>query len=66
MKIERTAKQAGLTLKKEYVLSDHKDFEGVKLPTRWLELTNGMKSVDLTFSSYDFPSRLDEKAFAKP
>ena len=38
----------------------------MKLPTRWLEIANGNKSVDLTISSYDFPSRMDDKMLEKP
>ncbi len=66
VKIERTAKQAGLSLKKEYFLEDHKEFEGVKLPTRWLESTNGNKTIDLAIRSYDFPTSVDAKMFEKP
>lgn len=66
VKVERPAKQAGLSLKKEYLLADHKDFDGVKLPTRWLELTNGNKASDLTVTGYDFPARIDEKLLQKP
>jgi hypothetical protein len=66
IKVERPAKQAGLAFKKEYFLADHKDFDGVKLPTRWLEVVNGNKATDLTVSAYDFPSRIDESLLEKP
>jgi hypothetical protein len=66
IKIERPAKQAGIALKREYFLAEHKDFGGAKLPTRWLEVMNGTKAVDLTLTSYDFPSRIEDKVFDRP
>lgn len=66
VKVERAGKQAGISVKKEYFLADYKDFEGVKLPTRWLEMTSGNKSIDLTITAYDFPARIDERLLEKP
>ncbi len=66
VKVERTAEDAGLKLDKEYLLSDHKDFDGVKLPTHVVEILDGKKASDLTAASYKFPSKLDDSLFAKP
>ena len=66
VKIERTALEAGLKLDKEYLFGDHKVFDGVKLPTRQMELLQGKKVMELTSASYKFPSKPDEAAFAKP
>jgi hypothetical protein len=66
VKIERTALEAGLRLDKEYLFSDHKVFDGVKLPTRQMELPQSKKVMELTSASYKFPSKPDEAAFTKP
>ena len=66
VKVARTSEEAGLKLDKEYLLSDHKDFDGVKLPTRVLEILDGKKASDLTSASYKFLAKPDEAAFAKP
>lgn len=66
VKIERSALEAGLKLDKEYLFGDHKDFDGVKLPTRQMELLEGKKVMELTSASYKFPSKPDETVFTKP
>jgi hypothetical protein len=66
MKIERSAQEAGLKLNKEYLFGDYKDFDGVKLPTRQVELLEGKEVMELTSASYKFPSKPDETVFAKP
>ncbi len=66
VKIERTAREAGLKLDKEYLFGDFKDFDGVKLPTRRMELLEGKIVMELTSASYRFPAKPDEAAFNKP
>ena len=66
VKVERTTREAGLTLGKEYLFGDHKDFDGVKLPTRLTETLEGKKVSELTSASYKFPPKPDEAAFSKP
>ena len=66
VKIARRAREAGLTVDKEYLFSDHKDFDGVKMPTKQQELLNGKRFTELTGISYKFPSSLDDSTFAKP
>jgi hypothetical protein len=66
VKIERSAVEAGLKLDKEYLFGDYKDFDGVKLPTRQVELLEGKEVMELTSASYKFPSKPDEAAFTKP
>ena len=66
VKVERTAEDAGLKLDKEYLLSDHKEFDGVKLPTHVVEILDGKKASDLTSASYKFPAKPDDSLFAKP
>lgn len=66
VKIARSAQEAGLKLNKEYLFGDHKDFDGVKLPTRQMELLEGKPVMELTSASYKFPTKPDEGAFTKP
>jgi len=66
VQIERQSKEAGIAATKEYVFGGHKDFDGVKLPTKRTELLNGKKFVELTATSYKFPSKLDDATFGKP
>ncbi len=66
VKIARTSEEAGLNLDKEYLFSDHKDFDGVKMPTHVVETLDGKKASELTSASYKFPSKPDDSAFAKP
>src|SRR5262249_25113206 len=66
VKIERPAREAGLQVDKEYVYSDHKTFDGVKLPTRSVELLNGKKFTQLSSAAYKFLDKPDASAFDKP
>jgi hypothetical protein len=66
VKTERKAREAGLDLNKESYFADFKDFDGVKLATKQVDLSNGKKAADLTITSYRFPNRLDDRVFDKP
>jgi hypothetical protein len=66
VKIARRAKEAGLAIDKEYVYSAHKAFDGVQLPTRYIELTNGKRLVEVTEMSYQFLRLVDDRTFARP
>ena len=66
VKIERDALEAGLKLDKQYLFGEFKDFDGVKLPTRQMELLEGKPVMELTSASYKFPSKPDQAAFTKP
>jgi hypothetical protein len=66
VKIERRATEGGQKVDKEYFYSDHKDFDGVKLPTKQSEWINGRKFSELTGATYKFPKKLEEAVFAKP
>lgn len=66
VKVERQAREAGREVKKETYLGEYKDFGGVKLPTRILDLADGRKTADVTVTGYRFPPRPDENAFTKP
>jgi len=64
--------EAGLQVDKDFILSDYKAFDGVKLPTKQTELTKGKsdqkskKFIEVSFTSYQFPEKLDDSAFGKP
>jgi hypothetical protein len=66
VKIARRAKEAGLAIDKEYVYSAHKAFEGVQLPTKYVELANGKKFVEVAAISYTFLRSVDDGTFARP
>jgi hypothetical protein len=66
VKIARRGKEAGLALDKEYVYSAHKSFEGVELPTKYVELANGKKYVEVEEISYKFLPSVNDSTFAQP
>ena len=66
MKTKRRAKESGLFLDKEYLYSAHKLFEGVHLPTKYVELVNGRKYVEVAEISYRFLRSVDDSTFARP
>jgi hypothetical protein len=66
VKVERVAEQAGLKLNKQDLFSDYKEFDGVKLPTRQVEMLSGKKFSELNSATYKFPSKPDDAAFARP
>jgi hypothetical protein len=66
VKVERKAKDAGEEINLEYFLSDHKDFDGVKLPAKRVEMSKGKKLAQWTVTGVKFPDRLDDALFTKP
>jgi hypothetical protein len=60
------ALRGGLSVKMEYVYLDHKEFSGVKLPTRQMEYMNGKKFSEIKEASYKFPDKVEDKLFQKP
>ncbi|HTU17599.1 MAG TPA: hypothetical protein VMG10_06000 [Gemmataceae bacterium] len=67
VKIARPATESGLPITKEYVYSDHKEFDGVKMPTKEVITLNGTaKYSEVKFSDYKVLSRAEDKLFEKP
>jgi hypothetical protein len=66
VKAEHRARDAGLVVTKEYAYSDFKDFDGVKLPTKSVELTDGKKMTEVSEFTYKFLSRVDDNQFTRP
>ncbi len=65
-RIERRAREAGLLVEKEYLLSQPREFEGITLPTRTIEKINGKKTLELTVASYEFPEKFPASQFTRP
>ncbi len=66
VKLERRGQEAGLPVHKEYFFSDHKSFDGVKLATKHIELSDGKKFIEGKVESYKFPRKIDDSVFSKP
>jgi hypothetical protein len=64
VKIEREAVQGGQKLNKEYLFGEHKEVEGVKLPTKLVEIVNGKKLAELK-AEYKL-KKPDDAVFNKP
>jgi hypothetical protein len=67
VKIARRATEAGVSVTKEYIYSDHKEFDGIKMPTKEVILLNGnTKHSEVKFNNYKVLSRAEDKLFEKP
>jgi hypothetical protein len=66
VKTSRKTKEAGQPITKETVFTDHKDFDGLWLPTHVTDFKNGKKVAELRITGYRFPSTPDESLFARP
>ncbi len=67
VKIARRAKESGVVVNKEYFYSDHKEFDGIKMPTKEVILLNGStKYSEVLFNNYKVLSRVEDKLFEKP
>lgn len=65
-KLAYTSRDAGTQLAKEQFFSEHKDFGGIRLPTK--QTTNVMGTEFFVWKelSFKFPDAIDPKVFAKP
>lgn len=59
-------REANLEFDLELHYRDHRDFEGVKLPTRIVELRDGRLFTELHSATYQFPPAIDDAVFQKP
>jgi hypothetical protein len=66
VKLESRTKEVGLDVFKEYFYSDHKEFDGVKVPLREVVHVNGRKALDVTLTAFKVLPKPDESAFSKP
>jgi hypothetical protein len=51
---------------KEFVFSGHKEFEGVKLPTRLVDYANNIRMGDWEITEWKFSEKLNAEDFKKP
>jgi hypothetical protein len=65
-KLERTGRDAGLPVTKEYLFGGHREWNGIRMATRQTTFANGKKTEELTTTSYEFLDRLPDGTFAKP
>jgi hypothetical protein len=66
VKIARHGKEGGLEVDKDYLYSDFKVFDAVKVPIKETEMVNGKKFTELTYASFQWVSKPPEREFAKP
>jgi len=71
LRIVYKGKEQGIDLRKEHIFSDYKEFDGLKLPTKLVDMRqaqgqDNFKAAEWTMKDYKFPAKLGEEAFAKP
>jgi len=67
VKAERKGTEAGTEISREYLFSEPKEFDGLKLPTKLAVIDNGIKKVaEWSNITYQFPGKLDDSTFGKP
>jgi hypothetical protein len=64
--LRRKLPQVDSLIDHQILLSNHKAFEGVQLPTRWMEINDSRLVMDLDTAEYRFPADIPMKLFAKP
>jgi hypothetical protein len=66
IKMATQARTGGTMMDREHSFSDYKDFDGVKLYTRSVEMLNGKKQRELQGVTHEFLRKVDESQFVKP
>jgi hypothetical protein len=66
VKIERRGKEMGAIVAKEYLFAGHKNFDGLLLPTKYVNVTNGKKIAEVSSISYRLPNRFEDGTFSRP
>lgn len=66
VKAVRKTSEAGVAFEQEYRFAEHKEFEGVRLPTKVTELRNGKRSTELGGIAYKFPRTIEAGTFDRP
>lgn len=67
VKMARRGTESGVPVAKDYLYSDHKEFDRVKMPTKEVILLNGTaKLSEIKFDNYKVLSRVEDKLFDKP
>jgi hypothetical protein len=58
--------EVGTLVDRQILLSAHKTFEGIQLPTHWTEAHDGQVIMDFDKADYRFPLSISAKVFQKP
>jgi hypothetical protein len=66
VKVARKTREAGRAVTKERVFAEPKAFDGLRLPSKVQDFTDGRKVAEATVTGYKFPSKVDDNQFAKP
>lgn len=62
----RRMSEAGVKFEQEYLFGEHKEFDGVRLPTKVTELRDGRRSTELGGIAYKFPRTIEAATFDRP
>lgn len=71
LKVSYKAREGGAEGRKEHLLSNYREFDGIKLPTKMIDMwqVNGLpneKKAEWTIKNYVLDAKFDAPAFAKP
>jgi len=66
IKTAHNVRRGAVPILKEYRLSEYKNFDGVRLPTRLAEYRNDTRVSELTVTQYRFIERPDAALFERP
>ncbi len=71
LKVSYKAREGGAEGRKEHLLSDYREFDGIKLPTKMVDMwqVTGLpneKKAEWTIKNYVLDAKLDAASFAKP
>ena len=71
LKVAYKAREEGIELRKEHLLSDYKEFDGIKLPTRLIDnwqigAQPAVKKAEWTITGYKFVDSFPAETFEKP
>ena len=64
--MQRKLPQVNALMDHQILLSQHKGFEGIQLPTHWIESNDGQVRMNLDNAEYRFPAEIPAKVFEKP
>lgn len=66
VKLHFKSKEGGLPVEKEWIFSEYKEFNRIKLPTELSVIYDGQLFAKWEIKDYQFPERIPDEAFARP
>lgn len=66
VKVAQRTRLVGVPVEQEYVYSDHKEFNGVKLAGKEVLSVNGKKMHEVRYTDCKFLSKIEDSTFARP